>query len=217
MARLCGPHPDRGRRKTRQAHFPGGSNQRECHAVRMTSAVRASRRNAPKPGATTTALPLVHIRTGRASGKAAAGENNRMLIVAAAEAGTGHDIEAFPNWEAQCDHVPGHDIPPFDAPSFDAMPASKPREEVEPPMPTVYNDPVQPFRGAGLHIAASPAPPDIAVQRYDRGTMPTMQAKLQRGRTVDQAIALGAGRVARIDPLIRVGRRRAQDLACFDR
>jgi hypothetical protein len=163
-----------------------------------------------------------HPHRTRASGKAAAGENNRMLIAAAAEAGTGHNIEAFPICEAQCDQVPGHDISPFDAPPvdaplFDPVPASKPREEVEQPTATVYNDLARPFRGVGPHIAASPAPPDIAVQRYNCGTMPTTQAKPQRGRTVDQVTALGAGRVARIHPLIRVGRRRAQDLAGFDR
>lgn len=99
----------------------------------------------------------------------------------------------------------------FDAPRIDAMPAFNLREEVEQPTVTVYNHRARPFRGAGPSIAASPAPPDIAVQHYNRGTMPTMQAKLQRGRTVGQAIVLGAGRVARIHPLIRVGRRRAQD------
>ena len=34
------------------------------------------------------------------------------------------------------------------------------------------------------HIAGLPAPPDIAVQIYNRGTMPTMLAKLQSGQSI---------------------------------
>jgi hypothetical protein len=62
-------------------------------------------------------------------------------------------------------------------------------EEVEPPKGTVYNYPIRSFHNAKPHIAASPAPPDIAVQIYNRGTMPTMLAKLQSGQSVDQVIA----------------------------
>ena len=84
-------------------------------------------------------------------------------------------------------------------------------EEVEPPAGTVYNCPIRRFHNARPCIAASPAPPEIGVQIYNRGTMPTMLAKLQSGQTVDQVIAWAVGRVGRIHPLIRVGRRRAQD------
>jgi len=97
------------------------------------------------------------------------------------------------------------------------MPASKPREEVERPTATVYNDLARPFRGAGPLIVASPAPPDIAVQLYNRGTMPTMQANAAARPDGGPGDRLGAGRVARVHPLIRVGPRRAQDLAAFDR
>jgi ABC-type glycerol-3-phosphate transport system substrate-binding protein len=88
------------------------------------------------------------------------------------------------NVQARCDKVAGYDIPPFDS-----MLDFKVWEEVEPPKGTVYNYPVRPFHNAKPHIAASPAPSDIAVQIYNRGTMPTMLAKLQSGQTVDQVIA----------------------------
>jgi ABC-type glycerol-3-phosphate transport system substrate-binding protein len=88
------------------------------------------------------------------------------------------------NVEARCNAVAGYDIPPFDS-----MLNFKVWEEVEPPKGTVYNYPIRPFHKATPHIAASPAPPDIAVQIYNRGTMPTMLAKLQSGQSVDQVIA----------------------------
>jgi ABC-type glycerol-3-phosphate transport system substrate-binding protein len=88
------------------------------------------------------------------------------------------------NVEARCNAVVGYDVPPFDS-----MHDFKVWEEVEPPPGTVYNYPIRPFHNAKPHIAASPAPPDIAVQIYNRGTMPTMLAKLQSGQTVDQVIA----------------------------
>jgi len=88
------------------------------------------------------------------------------------------------NVQARCDAVAGYDIPPFDS-----MLNFKVWEEVEPPKGTVYNYPIRPFHKATPHIAASPAPPDIAVQIYNRGTMPTMLAKLQSGQSVDQVIA----------------------------
>ena len=88
------------------------------------------------------------------------------------------------NVQARCDKVAGYDVPPFDS-----MLDFKVWEDVEPPKGTVYNYPVRPFHNAKPHIAASPAPPDIAVQIYNRGTMPTMMAKLQSGQTVDQVIA----------------------------
>ena len=47
-------------------------------------------------------------------------------------------------------------------------------------------------QGACLHIAASPAPPEIAVQIYNRGTMPTMMAKLLSGQSITRRHRLGA-------------------------
>jgi ABC-type glycerol-3-phosphate transport system substrate-binding protein len=88
------------------------------------------------------------------------------------------------NVQERCAAVVGYDVPPFDS-----MLDFKVWEDVEPPKGTVYNYPLRPFHNAKPHIAALPAPPDIAVQIYNRGTMPTMLAKLQSGQTVDQVIA----------------------------
>jgi hypothetical protein len=41
------------------------------------------------------------------------------------------------------------------------------------------------------HLAHMPAPPEIAVQIYNRGTAPTMLAKLKAGESIDQVIAWG--------------------------
>jgi hypothetical protein len=62
-------------------------------------------------------------------------------------------------------------------------------QDVDPPKGTVYNYPIRPFHKATPHIAAMPAPPEIAVQIYNRGTMPTMLAKLKSGQSIDQVIA----------------------------
>lgn len=88
------------------------------------------------------------------------------------------------NVEARCNAVDGYDIPPFPS-----MLDFKVWEEVGPPKGTVYNYPIRPSHKAEPHIAALPAPPDIAVQIYNRGTMPTMLAKLKSGQTIEQVIA----------------------------
>ncbi len=86
--------------------------------------------------------------------------------------------------EQRCTEVIGYDVPPFNS-----MLDFKIWSEVEPPRGTVYNYPIRPFHKATAHIAALPAPPEIAVQIYNRGTMPTMLAKLKSGQSVDQVIA----------------------------
>ncbi len=86
--------------------------------------------------------------------------------------------------EARCTEVIGYDVPPFQS-----MLDFKVWEEVGPPKGTVYNYPIRPFHKAEAHIAALPAPPEVAVQIYNRGTMPTMLAKLKSGQTIDQVIA----------------------------
>ena len=88
------------------------------------------------------------------------------------------------NVQERCDAVIGYDVPPFDS-----MLDFKVWEDVEPPKGVVYNYPLRPFHDAKPHIAAMPAPPDIAVQIYNRGTMPTMLAKLQSGSSIDQVIS----------------------------
>jgi ABC-type glycerol-3-phosphate transport system substrate-binding protein len=86
--------------------------------------------------------------------------------------------------QARCVEVVGYDVPPFDS-----MLDFKVWEEVEPPKGVVYNYPLRPFHKATPHIAALPAPPDVAVQIYTRGTMPTMLAKLKSGQSIDQVIS----------------------------
>jgi len=86
--------------------------------------------------------------------------------------------------EERCNAVIGYDVPPFDS-----MLDFKIWDEVGPPTGTVYNYPIRPFHKAQAHIAALPAPPEIAVQIYNRGTMPTMLAKLKSGQSIDQVIA----------------------------
>jgi len=80
--------------------------------------------------------------------------------------------------------VSGYDVPPFNS-----MLDFKVWQEVEPPKGTVYNYPIRSFHKATAHIAGLPAPPDVAVQIYNRGTMPTMLAKLKSGQSIDQVIS----------------------------
>ncbi|MCW3474251.1 ABC transporter substrate-binding protein [Limobrevibacterium gyesilva] len=91
------------------------------------------------------------------------------------------------NVEARCTVVEGYDLPPFDG-----MLDFKVWEEVQPPKGTVYNYPLRKHHNSMAHIAALPAPPDVAVQIYNRGTMPTMFAKLQSGQSIPQVVAWAA-------------------------
>jgi hypothetical protein len=84
----------------------------------------------------------------------------------------------------RCETVVGYDIPPF-ANMLDF----KVWEEVEPPKGTVFNYPVRPSHHGEANTAGYPAPPDIAVQIYQRGIYPTMLAKLQGGQSIPQVIA----------------------------
>ena len=83
--------------------------------------------------------------------------------------------------DARCTAVLGYDLPPFAN-----MNDFKVWEDVGPPKGTVYNYPLRPWHNAQPSIAASDAAPEIAVQIYNRGTMPTMLAKLQSGQSIDQ-------------------------------
>ena len=80
--------------------------------------------------------------------------------------------------------VSGYDLPPF--PSMLEFPVWA---DVEPPEGTVFNYPIRKSHNEQAHIAAFPAPPDIAVQIYNRGTMPTMLSKLQSGQSSKEVIA----------------------------
>ncbi|MBS0562028.1 MAG: extracellular solute-binding protein [Proteobacteria bacterium] len=84
----------------------------------------------------------------------------------------------------RCDAVSGYDIPPFDSMlDFDIW------KTVSPPPGTVYNYPIRPSHHGVPNIACSSAAPEVAVQMYNRGTMPTMMAKLKSGQSIPEVIA----------------------------
>jgi ABC-type glycerol-3-phosphate transport system substrate-binding protein len=95
-----------------------------------------------------------------------------------------HWLMQRPQAEALTTAVDGYDIPPFK--SFDDF---KIWSQVEPPKGTVYNYPLRPWHQAKYYVPGSAAPPEIAVQMWNRGTVPTMVAKLVSGQTPEQAIA----------------------------
>ena len=61
--------------------------------------------------------------------------------------------------------------------------------EVEPPKGTIYNYPVRQWHEAEYYIAGSAAPPEIAVQMWNRSIMPGMVARLLDGQSIKQSIA----------------------------
>jgi hypothetical protein len=90
--------------------------------------------------------------------------------------------------QARCNAVMGYDIPPFDSMlDFDVW------EKVSPPPGTVYNYPLRPTHHGIPSVACSSAAPEVAVQMYNRGTMPTMMAKLKSGQSIPEVIAWAQG------------------------
>lgn len=90
------------------------------------------------------------------------------------------------NVDARSASVLGYDLPPFQK-----MSESKVWDKIGPPEGSVYHYPVRAQHKAVSHLAHMPAPPEIAVQVYNRGTLPTMIAKLKAGETIDQVINWG--------------------------
>jgi len=88
-----------------------------------------------------------------------------------------------PQVEERCTIIEGFDVPPFQS-----MTDFKVWENAAPPQGTLYSYPLRSFQNNQPHIAGFPAPPAMAVQIYQRGTMPTMLAKLQRGDSIPQVI-----------------------------
>ena len=82
----------------------------------------------------------------------------------------------------------GYDIPPFEK-----MADFKVWEEVGPPVGTLYSYPTRAVHGAKPHMACYPAPPDMAVQIYNRGIMPTMGLKLATGQSIPDVIKWAKG------------------------
>ena len=81
--------------------------------------------------------------------------------------------------EARCNASLGYDVPPFES-----MTDFKIWDEVEPPKGTVYHYPIRASHHQKNWIAVAPAPPEIAVQVYNRGTLSTMLAKLKSGSSI---------------------------------
>jgi len=90
------------------------------------------------------------------------------------------------NVDARSTAVLGYDLPPYEK-----MAESKVWDTIGPPVGTVYNYPVRKQHGSVVHLAHMPAPPEIAVQIYNRGTGPTLLAKLKAGETIEQVITWG--------------------------
>jgi ABC-type glycerol-3-phosphate transport system substrate-binding protein len=79
--------------------------------------------------------------------------------------------------------VDGYDIPPYAS-----MADFKIWEEVGPPKGTVYNYPIRPWHDAEYYVTGSSGPPDIGVQAWNRGLIPTMVSKIVAGQTIQQSI-----------------------------
>ncbi len=95
-----------------------------------------------------------------------------------------HHLQLREQVEQRCVASEGYDIPPLTS-----MSDFKIWEDVGEPKGTVYNYPIRPWHNAQPNITAYPAPRDIAVQMYNRGTHPTLLAKLHSGQSIDQAIS----------------------------
>jgi len=77
----------------------------------------------------------------------------------------------------------------FNIPPQVSMSDFKVWEDVEPPKGTVYNYPIRPWHNAKPSLAAYPAPPDIAVQIFNRAIIPSMWGRLYDGLSIDKVIA----------------------------
>lgn len=77
----------------------------------------------------------------------------------------------------------------FDLPPYAGMLDFKVWEDVEPPKGTVYNYPNRPWHNQQPSLAASEAPPDIAVQIYNRAIHNQMMARLRENQSNKQVIA----------------------------
>ena len=91
----------------------------------------------------------------------------------------------------QRDNVEARDVSSsgYDLPPYAKMNDFKIWEEVGPPKGTVYNYPIRAASGEKPSLTASEAPPEIAVQIYNRGVHNQMFARLRDGQTIDQVTA----------------------------
>ncbi|HEX5327356.1 MAG TPA: ABC transporter substrate-binding protein, partial [Acetobacteraceae bacterium] len=84
--------------------------------------------------------------------------------------------------EARDNVVDGYDLPPFPS-----MQDFKIWSEVEPPKGVVYNYPIRPWHHAEPSLTGDEAPPDIAVQIYQRAVHNNMLGRMKHGATIAQA------------------------------
>ncbi len=77
----------------------------------------------------------------------------------------------------------GYDIPPYEK-----MIASNAWDQIGPPVGTMYNYPTRKQHNAIVSVAHMAASPDVALQIINRGTAPTVFAKLQAGESIPQVI-----------------------------
>jgi ABC-type glycerol-3-phosphate transport system substrate-binding protein len=76
----------------------------------------------------------------------------------------------------------------YDIPAFLSMADFKIWGEVEPPKGTVFNYPVRPWHDAEYYITGSSGPPELAVQMWNRGVIPSMVAKMHAGQSTKQVM-----------------------------
>ena len=103
----------------------------------------------------------------------------------------------------------GYDIPPY-AGLLDF----KVWETVEPPLGTVYNYPMRPWHNTLPSLAASEAPPDIAVQIYRPRHPQSDHGAAEAGPDDSAGDRLGAGGTGGLRPLNRCMRKLAQGWRC---
>ena len=89
-----------------------------------------------------------------------------------------------PQVEERCNVVIGYDLPPFELHARlqgvgGSRAAARSRLQLSD----------RAFQNAKPHIAGSEASPEVAVQIYNRGTMPTMLAKLQAGQSIQDVVS----------------------------
>jgi ABC-type glycerol-3-phosphate transport system substrate-binding protein len=77
----------------------------------------------------------------------------------------------------------------FDLPPYAGLLDFKVWGEVNPPLGTVYNYPNRPWHNQQPSLTASEAPPDIAVQIYNRAIHNQMMARLRENQSDKQVIA----------------------------
>jgi hypothetical protein len=191
-----------------------GVTKSKATGTKSKSTGKMTRRGRLKITAASAALPLVRSRSGRAAGKAsiafcdhwvpsgnavmqkqvdaraaknqmevqadfitAVGQENILTIAAEAQAKTGFDVQAFLTREVR-----------------NNAELLEPIDDVMKRLTDKYgqvNEVCNYLAKVKLHWLAVPAPPELAVQIYHRGTMPTMLAKLKSGDQIDKGHCLG--------------------------